>query len=202
VLWILFPLSFYGNLHSTVPRFLVVILPSLLTAQGYLFFKLSQRHGLFKKGMLGAYLILLFVTFGNIYPILEFRHQYALLVDFARWVEKNTESNSQIITADENLFISYYGHRRAVDRPLHQFHIEEGELENFKHTIDKILKQDTPLYIASSGIYAYDPDSQFSNFIRRYYRLEFIGSNLFEDWHRGEIFLRIGKVHLFRLKKK
>jgi hypothetical protein len=64
------------------------------------------------------------------------------------------------------------------------------------------LKKNTPVYTTQTGLYAYDPDKTFSSLIKQNYRLETVGTKLYEDWHRGILKQTIFQNQLIRLHLK
>lgn len=204
-LWFLFPLSFYGNLYSTVPRFLMISFVPLIIAEGYMICESLKKNVQFRLVGFFTFFLTLYLSFAGICPLLVFRHQFALLPDFAREVSQNTENNAKIITGDYDLFITYYGNRSQFQRPFPSGYsdlIEPSALFEFKKELDKNLDEGTPIYITSSGLYAYDPDKQFSTFFKTHYDLELIGRHLAEDWHAGETAFQILRSSLFKIEKK
>ena len=202
LLWFLVPLLFYGNLHTTAPRFLNLILPPFIAAIGYLFSQICKINLRFRITALAIFLIMLTLIFQSIYPMLESRHKYDLLPDFFRWMATKTEKKALIISGDEDAFIRYYAGRSSLPRPLNEFFIEDTALEEFKKKLNNLLEKNIPVYATSTGIYAYNPRLQFSSFMEENYTLEFLGEQRIEDWHRGELILRTYKMTLFRVMKK
>ena len=201
-IWFLIPLLFYGNLHTTAPRFLNLILPPFIAAIGYLFSQICKINPRFRVTGLAIFLIMLFFPFRNIYPVVAFRHTYNLLPDFLKWMATKTEKNALIISGDEDIFIRYYAGRSSFPRPLDQFFLKDILLEEFKQKLNKLLEKNTPVYIISTGLFAYDPGLKFSSYIKANYKLIFLGKRWSEDWHRGELVLHTGPMALFRVVKK
>lgn len=201
-LWIAVPLLFYGNKETLSPRYLSLILPPLLLGQGYLFSRFIQKNALLRWTAYASFIMIVCLLFSRIYPVLEFRHQHALLPEFARWLGKNTEPDAKIIVGDEALFIRYYAKRETLSRPRSFHSISDEKLQQFKNEIDHLLSNDIPIYITGIGLYGYDPQQQFSNFIKKYYDLELRGRKLTEDWHRGEMFHRINFDEVYQIRKK
>ncbi len=202
LLWLVIPLLFYGNLYSTVPRFLAFILPPLIFAQGYIFAKLMNIKLTFRLMSTAIYCTILYLMFTSIFPILYTRHAYALLPDYAKWVSQKIEKNARFITTDDNLFYKYYGGLNLLGRPMHFLSLEDSSLDNFKQKLDVLLDENIPVYTTSVGLYAYDPDQKFSSLIKKNYRLEVVGAKLYEDWHRGALKQRVFYNRLIRLRKK
>ncbi len=202
-LWFLIPLLFYGNLYSTVSRFLILPAAPLLLAQGYFLSKFSQINRFFRLAALGLFLMILFINTSFVISILEFRHRYALLPDYAKWIAQVTEPNAVIVGADHNPFIRYFGKCFCLDRPAGSVSsFDPAQLTEFKMKIDRYLLEGRPVYLTSTGLYSYDPHKQFSNFIKETYRIEKVGEMLCEDWHKGEMILAVGKQDLYRVDFK
>jgi len=202
LLWLCTPLLFYGNLHTTVPRFLAFILPPLILAQGYIFAKLMSVNLTFRLMSTMIYCTVLYLMFTSIFPLLYARHTYALLPDYTEWVSRKIDKNARFITTDDRLFYNYYGDLNILGRPMDFLSLEDKALSDFKQKLDVLLDNSTPVYTTSVGLYAYDPDRKFSSLIERNYHLEIVGAKLYEDWHRGVLKQRIFHNRLIRLRKK
>ena len=203
VLWIGVSFLFYGNLHTTVTaRYFIMILPAFIMAQSYVFSQFMQRNKPLQLLSLLLFLGIFFALFMKMYPLLSLRHERALLPEFARWVKENTEPNAQIIVADERLFIEYYAKRQTFGRPMSIYGSSAAELEEFKIRLDQALAENIPVYITAAGMLAYNKNAHFTNFLREYYRAEFIGENLYEDWHWGATYQQVFPIALTRIWPK
>ena len=202
-LWFAMPLLFYGNLHSTAPRFLIISTIPLIWALGYLLSSFwKSPTTIFKKVPVILFLLLEFFMFSNIYPVLAFRHEYDSIPEFARWIAKISEAKALIIAGDEGFFIEYYAHRTLLYRPANAFDIKDSELINFKQKLDRILSSGIPVYIDANGLYSYDAGQKFSSLIKKNYNLTFLGKHLIEEWYLGEIFADIQWQGLFKITLK
>jgi len=199
IIWIIPALLFYGNLQTSVPRFLTLILPPLILSQGYFFTRLMARNKIFRAVFLIIYSLTLFLSFTSIYPILSFRHKHALLPDYARWVGQKIERNARVITVDEHLFFEYYGNIHTLSRPSHFSSLDDTTLLSFQNTLDKLLKEGIPVYITSIALYSYNPEKKFSTLIKNNYTLTYTGTGLYEDWHRGILKQKIIRNTLIRI---
>jgi len=200
ILWFLVPLAFVGNLAMTTPRFLLICFLPLIIAESFFFTKLLRLPWpLFKTIGMTVFCVIQILLFKEIYPILSFRHQNAWLVDCARYIATKTSSSGLIIAGDEGLFIHYYGKRDLLARPkgAHLFSLKD--LKQFKIALDSSLAEGKTIYITSSGLYSYDPEFSFSNFIKNHYQLILIGKHHSEDWHQGPTRLRVGEEKLYQI---
>ncbi|MCK5014052.1 MAG: glycosyltransferase family 39 protein [Candidatus Omnitrophica bacterium] len=202
LLWIGIPLFFYGNLHTTVPRFLAFILPPLILAQGYMFAKLMNINSPFRLISTAIYCTILYLIFTSIFPLLYTRHAYALLPDYAKWTSQTIGKNAYFITSDDRLFYNYYGGLNILVRPMGFHSLEDEALNDFKQELDVLLEDNIPVYTTSVGLYAYNPEKKFSSLIENNYHLEVVGKKLYEDWHRGDLKQKIFHNRLIRLRKK
>ena len=85
IFWIMIPLLFYGMSRSMMgPRFLLIMLPPLIIAQGYMFAEMARQKS-WKQVTLVSFVLTVVILFGTIYPVLKFRHDHAMLPEFARW---------------------------------------------------------------------------------------------------------------------
>jgi len=201
--WFLFPLLIFSTLDIINPRFFIISLVPLYILIGYLIAKLYRYNRHFKIGATVAWLMLLIISFLRIYPILEFRHQHALLPEFYRWLGNKAEPPSRVIIADGIPFLKYYSQLIQLPRPLKVRHpYEKSELANFQRNINELLAQKIPLYITESGLYSHDPDEQFSSFMKKNYQLKLIGGEKAEDWHLGAIYLSTYYEYVYQITAK
>ena len=133
--------------------------------------------------------------------ILSFRHSRALLPEWGRYIGTITEPNALIIAGDDELFLQYYGQRKTLYRPKDAFQLNPRQFNDFKHGLAVSLSAGIPVYITATGLFSYDPDKEFSSYIRDNYRLAFRGKKMIEDWHRGELYLERKTDEIFRIEK-
>ncbi len=201
--WLLLPLLFLGNLSMTTTRFIMICIIPLFICAGYFFAHLySFPNSYFRLLSFFVFSLITVTMFVNIYPVLLFRHQHALLPDFARFVQRVTEPSAKIIAGDETPFIIYYGKREIGFRPFEAAKIPQSQLRDFQRRLDALLAQDTPVYITSSGLLSYDPEKKFSSFVQNHYQLDYVGETLSEGWHQGVTRLRIGVEKLYRIRPR
>ncbi|MCK5013121.1 MAG: DUF2723 domain-containing protein, partial [Candidatus Omnitrophica bacterium] len=205
LLWAVCPLFYYGNLYMTLTsRYFVLILPPFIIASVFIVIRLLRQAG-FVRYITYLFLFVVSCTmFIRIYPNLKVRHDEALTPRFAQWVKSVTRKDARVIQADGAVFISYYGHRqpmRRPTRPLHSNTVGMDELAAFKRQIDTLLKQNIPVYISSVGLYTYDYEKHFSDYMKANYELKFIGSHPYEGWHGGAMSQNIVLVDLYRIEK-
>lgn len=193
--WFLCPLLFYGNVMTIVPRFLLLPIAALLIAEAYGLSLLWNTKHLVRKLIIAAVfaMMLLLPFFTNILPILQFRHSHTLLPDWARFIEKNTESVAYLIVGDEELFIHTYGHRKTLTKKM--------AMEEFKTQLSRLLAKNVPVYITETGLYVSNPSPEFSSYIKSTYHLELRGKKTVEDWHGGELMLETRPDKLYRIYK-
>ncbi len=184
------------------PRyFLIALIPFIIILSFFL------SHFLRKKG---AYPVLIFITyvaliyslFSFICPILLFRHQNSLTINYVLWVKSQTEDNACIIPADEGPFIRYYANRLTREVFTRYSKLSDEELMDFQNRVTDLLKQNVPVYITEMGLRTYDADKKFSGFVAEHFRLTSVGQEWHEDWHRGELQVLIGKASLFRIHRR
>lgn len=205
ILWIAVPLFFYGNLHSMLnPRPFIIFLPALLIMQSSLLVRWGELQ---TNRFLRFFPILIFITINlflhaQIYPIFKFRHDHATIIEFARWIEQNTEPQAQIIVADERMLVEYYAHRQTFSRPMSVYGLSESQLSEFKQRLDAALDRNTPIYITTASLLAYNKNNQFFGLMEEFYDAELIGTHPYEDWHLGATTLQIFPVNLYKLSKK
>jgi len=201
-LWLLIPLAFYGNLFTTVFRYLLISSIPLIITMGYLFAQLMNRGVFFKKIALTVFLLIIFLMSMTVLPTLYFRHVRAPLVDFAEWFSIHTEPNAQIISVDDASFITRWGKREILARPANAFSLDKNALRAFKERLDTVLDKGVPVYITHSGLTTYDPNHQFTDLMFDNYNLHVAGNIPYEDWHQGEPLLDVGMRKAYKITKK
>ena len=201
--WILPPLFFYGNHRFIInPRFLVLFLPALTLSLAYGLSLLAEQGKTWWRTTVLVLLFLILWPLREVYPLLRFRHQHAVLPDFCRWVGRMTEQDAVIITSDERYMMTYYSDRAALTRPQSVFYAQGEQLNRFRTQVDDLLAQNIPVYITTAALVAYDREGHFSNFMKTHYRGEQIGKHLYEDWHLGGMTRQIFWFDLYRLHPK
>ena len=184
LLWFFIPLFFLGNLWSTTPRFLTILLPPLVITQSYVFARLfSNRRLILRMFSIFISAFIIITTFNYICPILKSRHKNDVLVDYIQWISKTVEPYAFIITTDGSLFYRYYSRLTLLGRPCKAFDYSQEDLLKFKDSLDTLLAQGMPVYIPKSNLKSYDYKNQFSNFIQNHYDLECVGQHSYETWH-------------------
>ncbi len=201
LLWTIVPLLFYGNLITSAPRFLAIILPPLFIAQGMFYKKMTEFSFFTKLPAYVCYLAIFLYLFSSAHPILYIRNQNAILPEFVRWVTDSTEENAKIIITDNSKFYSYYGNRAVLGRPL-AYTIKEHMLDDFKKSVDENLESNIPVYITALSLSSYDLEHKFSNFVKEHYNLNYVGEQISEGWYKGAYHNLIYTNNLYRLTKK
>lgn len=201
-LWIALPLFFYGNLYSTVPRFLLLTLPPLTLILANLFDKLLRLNTVFRTSMIFIFTLIFFITFNFIYPSLKWRHNHALLPEYTQWVARQIPENSRVIGTDDSLFFKHYADIDFLARPLSPFALTKTDLSDFKQRLDQALNENIPVYITATSLLTYDKSDQFSALIFDHYTLSHVGSHLYESWHRGILDSHVFYNHLYRITAK
>ena len=202
-LWCLIPLGFYGNISTSAPRFFNIMLPAIIIPISILLTNLLQHKNMLRR--LIAATILLLILFG---PLLDThqtfirRHYHALIPDYYRWVGNLTPPDAIIISADDNLFISYYSKRETLSKPVSFGHLAPKELIDFKNKIDNILENQKPLYITNSAFSLYDHHQEFQKLVRQNYRLILIGQKPLELWYITPFNPQLHMSSLVKIEKK
>lgn len=201
-LWVLLPFWFFGNYIMTLPRLQYIALPAWVACQGALLSWLwGQRHPWLRALAILGFLAVSTLSFSAIAPVLEFRHQRALTVEFARWVGKQTEPNAVVIVGDEEPFLRYYGGRETllqIQSDAAYYPDLREKLIEYKKDLDGKLQAGVPVYITEIGLLS-NNDGLFYHFLTRYYRLECVGQAPMEVWHRSNVVQRFLTVRLYRL---
>ncbi len=199
LLWIICPLALYGNMISLAPRYLTILQPPFIIAGSYALSRLLNQGRVGSWATLGGFTLIACLSLQSILPLVTFRHQHALMVDFAHWVAANTEPNAVIITVDHNHFLEFYSQRRSPRRPANDFTLNEKNIRDFREQIKDWLNDGIPVYITSPGLYAYNAQKKFSTMILANFKLRSVGEKIVEDWYLGEIYERIGPYELLQI---
>ena len=200
-LW--FFVSFYILIifSTTRPRFLLLSLMPLSIAAGECLSYLFNFNRVFKFVSIIMLCLLFRMGFLPTYYLLKFRHRVSVIIEYCKWLNKNTEKNSLIITCDDKPFIRYYGSRESLARPMNTFSISIEQLEMFKKGLDKKIEEGYPVYITDIGLYAYAPKGEFTSFFRHNYRIVPVGKSLYEDWHQGASENQLFYNNLYKVTK-
>lgn len=201
-IWIISNLYIFSILPMTVPRFLFVLFPCFYILQAYFFNVFSRKNWIFNILCFLIFFAMIIMKVTSIYPILSFRHQHAVLPEYCRWVKSVTPKNAMVISGDDRLFFEYYGKMKFLSKNLKTFSIDSDEIASFKKQLDHNLDNNIPIYITDIGLYAYDPDKKFSTFIKNNYKLQFIGTHLYEDWHKGAFKQQLFNLPLYKVNRK
>ncbi|MFA5039441.1 MAG: DUF2723 domain-containing protein [Candidatus Omnitrophota bacterium] len=194
--WFLILHFFYGNVSSSGTRYLVIAWLPLLAAQAYFLGNFRNR------AVYATIAILLWLSAAGLYDNLAamaFRHRYALQVDFARWVEKNTPPGSAVIAVDEALFLDHYTARDIVRRPVT---CDDEKMEAFfAKDIEPAMAQGRRVFLVSTS-FAYDRCRVFRKALKSRYELKTVGRHLNEDWHHTLLNKYLFWESLSELRKK
>ena len=203
VLWLIVPCLFYGNLHTTVtPRFFILVLPALILAQAYVLAALIKTNRFVKWAVYAVFLGIVLILMSRILPVLSYRHQHALLPEYAEWVATRTPSDAVIIVTDEYLFIEHYAKRTILFRPTGIFKVGQDRLMSFKKELDGLLEKGVPVYISDVALAAYNWNNYFIDFFNEYYDGRSVGTREYEDWHLGEMRHDVYQSPLYRVSKR
>lgn len=203
VLWFFVPLFFYGNLYTIAPRYFAFSIAPLFIFQGYVLSVFFTYKPPYKIIAILLFLSTAYMSFGEIYAPLAFRHKNALLPEYAQWVKSITEDNAIIlIGSDHGTFMKYYGGLNVKQKPNGRFLLKDEELLAYKKDLDDLLDRGIPLYISLSDIHCYDLHKQFEFLFNEFYELETVGGHYNEFWHKGSFSQIIYYETLFRLHKK
>ena len=180
ILWFAVFHFLYGNLSSSGMLYLVVAWLPLLILEAHAFGRIvsDRRRLIVVSGwiLLGVVCVRLMMFV----PVLLFRHDHALQVDFARWVGRKTSPQGLVLAVDEGPFIEYYAKRPLLPHPI------DGNPASIKRffdeTIDPLLAQGRPVYVIDSAL-AYDSRGIFLRALNDRYDFLDMGELMNEDWH-------------------
>lgn len=139
-------------------------------------YKANRFHGIICS------LLLIFILFSQIQPILDYRHKFSGEKEYALWIKNEIPPNSQVIVMNDAPFLHYYANLSTLYHPI-------GDPERTKKWVEEInslLKNDTNIYIVDSG-FSYDPGLIFWNALIQNFDIEIVGSHICEDYHKATI---------------
>lgn len=196
--WFLITYFFYGNISSCGIRYLVIAWIPLVIAMGYFLGKTRSMRFYFALFLVFIFAITSFLLF---YPALEFRHNYALQVDFAKLVGSRTAPTDIIIAMDEDIFIKYYAKRRTISYPVWA---NEKQADNFLNRVEKILERGQNVYCISSIFCSYDYNGKIEKKLFDRFEVIPVACGLNEDWHHALLnqSIFIEKLYKIKLRQK
>ncbi len=185
ILWWVIPLGFYGNVMTSVPRFLTTFLPAFIIPISLLLAYFAQKKNKLLKVL--SFVCLAVIIIG---PLMATeatfvrRHHHSLIADFYQWVGQVTAPNAVVISTDDSPFVEYYAHRKTLIKPeAIGRHLPPQELEAFKKTVDQDLSKHIPVYMTGLCIGRYDDFREFLNLMEHHYRLKWVGRKPLELWY-------------------
>ncbi len=200
LLWIICPLSFYGNIQTTAPRFLNIFIPAICLWLGSGLEKINQFKAPVRHLAIALFGLQIYLSLMSIYPTLHFRHQHSSLIDYAHWVGERTEENAFIIGQDHNSFFEYYAHRQVLVRPANSIHINPEAIEDFRNIIINKLSLGHSIYIISPALYNYDPQKEFQEMMFVNFNIVPLDTKTVEHWYFGEIYLGTHQFTLYKVE--
>lgn len=204
IAWIMVPLFFYGNLLTSVPRFLLICTVPICLSFGFGIDRLLSAHKTVLKFILTLTMaiIILLSNVTHIFPLLYLRHSFNLYQAWAEYIKNHTQPQALVISGDDAMFLNHYGGCRIFPRPVSMSHLDDNQFTVFKKNLSNQIANDVPVYITTIGLSSYDLDGDFSSYIKNHYRLEYRGEKIVEDWHGGELYFGEMKESLYRIYKK
>ena len=203
LIWICGPLIFYLLIDTTIPRLMVIVLPPLCVAAGYLLGFVYGRGSVISRTVsVGLCALIGFMMFMEVLPYVKFRHQHALVPEMVRWVRAQVPDDARMLLLDEHLFYEHYGDFPVLSRPRPRGPGYEERLEKFETQLKELTVRGVPVYATGVGIYSDDAQQRFAGFLKERYTFHVIGAPFFEDWHHGELKNFIFRNIVIRLSPK
>ncbi len=198
--WCLIPLLLFSRLDIVMPRFFLCAVLPLYVMQGAVLAFLWRRRALFKIIAIFVIILSVWLNLYRIVPVIQYRHDHAVVPDYVLWLKEKTESNACMIPGDEGDFLRYYHGPDLLELRLKIRTPYSGEeLRKMKRQIDQELGRGHPVYINYITMNSHNPKKQFSNLLSRHYTLICIGEKLYEDWHRGAMYQFIYPVAVYKI---
>jgi 4-amino-4-deoxy-L-arabinose transferase-like glycosyltransferase len=200
--WIVVPSLFYCGFIYIVPRFFALPALAMCLLVGLGLDWAIRRHVSARLLALGLLSFSLICTTAQILPVLVFRHQHDLIVNYYQWLETQTEPHAQIMDRDNSLFMTKYAQRQPLSLPPDLVNYQAEALSAFKDDLERKLADGQPVYTTAVGLFGFNPDHRYPEFMDQYFHFELVGTHLFEDWHRGCLRQDIHYLPLFRVYVK
>lgn len=199
--WYAVPFLVFSRLDIVMPRFFLCALPALYILAGTALASLyRQPKGYFKTMTVLITILLAWLCFYRVYPVLDYRHRYALLPDYVRWLNDHAAPGAVMIPGDEGDFLRYYKGPGLLRLPLKiRAPYSAADLDFFKQKIDQAIANGRDVYINYITLSAHNPRGQLTDFLKKNYSLLCIGEKLYEDWHRGAMYQFIYPVAVYRI---
>ncbi len=201
LVWFLVPLFFLGNLLMIRPRFFIVLIPAVMTVQGYALSGLARSGPWARRGAALIVVLLAVLQAWTVWPGIAYRHRHARIVEFTQWVGEKTPPNAQVIAGDEGAFIVQYAKRELLPKPICTHGCSPEKLEQFGRKLDDILKVQ-PVYITDIALWADNDRRDFNDFMTSRYDLKLLGQKTYEDWHSDCFVLVTWKSEFYKVEPK
>lgn len=184
---------YFGNISTYSPYYLAIV-----SIPFYIFISIFQNALYQTNRFFGiiSLLLLIFILFSQIQPILDYRHKFSGEKEYALWVKEQIPPNSRVVAMNDNGFFDYYANLETLSHPI-------GDPEKTKTWVKEInllLKNHTNIYIVSSG-FTYDPGQIFLNALYQNFDIEYVGSHLNEDYHKATITDNRYKSNLLKVNR-
>ncbi|MGE0268551.1 MAG: glycosyltransferase family 39 protein [Candidatus Omnitrophota bacterium] len=196
------PMLVFALFWYSLPR--IYLIPAIM-----LIIPLSYAASLFNninpkqfKVVMACLIVSLSINGIGIYQTVKFRHDYALLPDFYRWMNLVTEPGATIIERDHSLFIKYYARRIPLGVPVTLFEARPNELLKYKNRIDFLLGNNIPVYITDTGLNGFPDHLKFDEFMHANFEFEHMGDRMIEDWYNDVLVHSVVQNSLYRVRKK
>ncbi len=185
ILWWIIPLSLFGNIITSSPRYFNILLPAIIIPISiYLARMLKYKNNLSSLVTLICFLIIILTPLLETQKTFTRRHHDALISDFYRWVGKSTEPDATLICSDDELFLSFYSKRHTLIKPFSPAgHLLPKDLINFKKKLDETLKRRKTVYMTEITFVQNDHYQEFRRFMHQNYRLILVGQMPLELWY-------------------
>lgn len=184
---------YFGNIDVYSPYYLAIVSVPFFIFISIFISALYKTNKLF--GIIPS-LLLIFILFSQIQPILDYRHNFSGEKEYALWVEKQVPPNSKVIAANDNGFFNYYTKLGTLSHPIG----DSEETKTWVKETNLLLKNGTNIYITTSG-FSYDPGNIFQNALYQNFDIEYIGSHTTEDYHKATIKDSRYKSNLWKINK-
>jgi hypothetical protein len=193
--WFLVVFLPLGMIRAATPRLYFIALIPLFIIAGIGLKFLSKKYK-----YLGSVFLLFFVIFQlvSIYPVINFRHNYSGLKEYALFVGNITEPNAVIIENDNSVFLRYYANRSTLGFPYLGTRAQVTDTVIEIHTL---LDNGIPVYVPGNILVQDEFETPKSTLLYNFELYE-LGTVLSEDYHHSVLYLKLINRTIYRIRKK
>ena len=195
---VLFAIMLFISTNITFEaRYLDISFVSIHFFVAYFISSVFKKHNILAFAFV-AYLVV--STFLIIEPVLSYRHESNELKNFALTINKTTEQDSAIITADEAVFLNYYAPRKILGYPRSKDSLEVERIANA--TILPELLNSTPIYLSGDAVFLDTVNLTTFNKLKEMFNVKEFTTIPLEQYHQGDIKRTFRLMKIYKVEMK